>query len=125
MLRDNIVGFLEHFGEESLVGRAFYEIVREGDGETKFARLLKATGFEHDHGGFFAALTLQLAQANSHKREPVMMNGIMLPRLLLVSLMEEILPGDQFTPVHDVAQLEAMTQMRFTFRRGILRFGMV
>ena len=63
VLRDDIVDFLEHFGEESLVGEDFYEIIREGGGETRFARLLKAVGCDNDPKDFFSELTRQLAHA--------------------------------------------------------------
>jgi len=111
VLSDDIVDFLEHFGEEALVGKEFYDIIREGDGETRFARLLTAAGCDHDPKDFFSELTRQLAHANSYSREPIMMNGVALPHLLLVSLLEKILPGNRFISVHDVPQLEKLTNI--------------
>ncbi|MGD2127448.1 MAG: radical SAM protein [Desulfobacteraceae bacterium] len=108
---DCVVDFLEHFGEESLVGRAFYEVIQEGDGKTRFLRLLKATGYEDDPRGFFSELLHQLAQANSYYREPIMMNGLALPQMLLVAVLEKIMPGNQFVSIHDVAQLEKLTNI--------------
>ena len=40
-----------------------------------------------------------------------MMNGIAMPHLLLVSLMEKILPGNKFVSVHDVPHLEKLTNI--------------
>ena len=111
VLRDDIIDFLEHFGEESLVGEDFHGIIREGDGETRFARLLKAVECDNNPRDFFSELTRQLAHANSYNREPIMMNGVALPHLLLVSLMEKIIPGNKFISVHDVPQLEKLTNI--------------
>ena len=66
ILGHDVIDFLEHYGEESLVGKPFYGIIGEGDGETKFLRLLKATGCENDPRGFFAELTEKLGHANSN-----------------------------------------------------------
>ena len=41
ILGHDVIDFLEHYGEESLVGKQFYGIIGEGDGETKFLKLLK------------------------------------------------------------------------------------
>ena len=51
ILGHDVIDFLEHYGEESLVGKPFYGIIGEGDGETKFLRLLKATGYENNSRG--------------------------------------------------------------------------
>ncbi len=111
ILGEDLIDFLEHFGERSLVGEAFCEIIGEGDGETRFSRLLKAVDYDKDPKGFLSELVHQLAHANSYNREPVMMNGVDLPHLLLVSAMEKLLPGNGYVSVHDVPQLEKLTNV--------------
>ncbi|MBN2122768.1 MAG: radical SAM protein [Deltaproteobacteria bacterium] len=111
VLGEDIIDFLEHFGEQSLVGKEFCEIIGEGDGETRFARLLKALDYDRDPEGFFSELVHQLGHANSYNREPIMMNGVGLPHLLLVSTMEKLLPGNRYVSVHDVPQLEKLTNI--------------
>jgi len=106
-----VIDFLEYFGEKALVGREFYEVIQEGDGETRFLRLLKATGYDEDPKGFFSELTHQLAHANSYYREPIMMNGVALPQMFLVSVLEQMVPGNKFVSIKDVAQLEDLTNI--------------
>jgi len=42
-LRDTIIEFLEFYANEPLVAPDFKSLIREGDGETRFAQLLGAT----------------------------------------------------------------------------------
>jgi lysine 2,3-aminomutase len=103
---ETVVHFLACFGERALVGEKFYQVIQEGDGETRFLRLLKAAGYEGDPKGFFSAIFLQLARGNSFSREPVSINGLELPQMLLVSLLEILVPGDGCVSVRNVTQLE-------------------
>ena len=104
-----VIDFLEHYGEKALVGKKFYEVIQEGDGETRFSRLLKATGYDEDPKGFFSELTHQLSHANSYYREPIMMNGVALPHMFLVSVLEKMVPGNTLFSIKDVEQLEDLT----------------
>ena len=111
ILGNDIIDFLEHYGEESLVGKPFYEIIGEGDGETRFLRLLKAAGYENDPRGFFAELTEKLGHANSKDGGPIEIDTISLPQLLLVSVLEKILPENKFISIKDVTQFEKLANM--------------
>ncbi len=111
ILGHNVIDFLEHYGEESLVGKPFYGIIGEGDGETKFLRLLKATEYENNSGGFFLELTEKLGSANSTNGSPIKINGVTFPQLFLVSILEKIIPGNNFISIKDVPQLEKLANI--------------
>lgn len=118
----SIIDFLESFGERALVGEPFYRVIQEGDGETRFSRLLKATGYEEDPKGFFSELLQQLAHANSYNREPIMINGVELPQMLLVAVLEKMVPGERCVSIQDVDQLESLTNIAVPGRdRGALQ----
>jgi lysine 2,3-aminomutase len=106
-----VIDFLEYFGERALVGEPFYRVIQEGDGETRFLKLLKAAGYDEDPEGFFSELLRQLAHANSYNREPVMINGVTLPQMFLVAVLEKMAPGDRCVSIRDVAQLENLTNI--------------
>jgi L-lysine 2,3-aminomutase len=112
ILGHDVINFLEYYGEESLVGKPFYEIIGEGDGETKFLRLLKATGYENNSRGFFLELTEKLGSANSTNGSPIKIDGVTLPQLFLVSILEKIIPKNKFISIKDVPQLEKLTNIR-------------
>ena len=105
------IDFLGAFGERALVGKRFYRVIQEGDGDTRFLRLLKATGYDEDPKGFFSELLQQLAHANSYHREPIMINGIELPHMFLVAILEKMVPGERCVSIQDVAQLERLTNI--------------
>lgn len=111
-LAEDTLDFLENLAEASLVGREFMRLLGDGDGEKRLARLLAATGYAGDPEGFFAELLEQLGSANAYNREPIMMNDVQLPYLLLVSLLEKIIPGNKFISVTEVPQLEKLTNIR-------------
>ena len=111
ILGHDVIDFLEHYGEESLVGKPFYGIIGEGDGETKFLRLLKATGYENNSRGFFLELTEKLGSANSTNGSPIKINGVIFPQLFLVSILEKIIPENKFISIKDVPQLEKLANI--------------
>jgi lysine 2,3-aminomutase len=106
-----LVDFLEHYGEPYLLGQAFCETIGDGDGETKFHRLLQTAGHADDSKGFLTNLADKLARAGKQEKEVFAINGITLPYLLLVSMMEIILPGNRFISVRDVSQYEKLANI--------------
>ena len=74
--------FLEHFGEEYLLGKVFYDIIGAGDGQTRLDRLLSAAGYANRPQGFFSELLEKLGSANG---VPIEVNGIHLPNLFVLS----------------------------------------
>ena len=107
-LEDGTAEFLEYYGTASLVGQDFCAVIGDGDGHTKLARLLEASGYPDDPEGFFKHVLGQLAQSNGRKKR---VNDIVLPYLLLVSLLEKILPGKGYISIKDVDQLEDVTNL--------------
>ncbi|MCK8601281.1 radical SAM protein [Desulfoferrobacter suflitae] len=110
-LGDGLTDFLEHYAEESLVGKEFYSIVASGSGEARFMRLLEAAGCAGDPQRFFTILIEQLQQANGNGSKPIAVNGVTLPHMLLVALLEKIMPQDKFYTVRDVKKLESLTNI--------------
>jgi lysine 2,3-aminomutase len=105
-----LVHFLDHFGVQALVGPAFYGIVGTGDGPAKFLRLLDACGYPGDPEGFFKELLTLLGSA--HGVETIAVNGIELPHLMLMAIMEVVLPGDRFVSIRSVEGLEKAVNIR-------------
>ena len=102
--------FLDHFGEKALVGNTFYNIIETGDGPSKIARLLDACGHHGSSEDFFSRLLMQLGKATG--TEKIVMNGIELPHLLLMAILEVVLPGNRFISVKTVDQLEKVTNIK-------------
>ncbi len=103
--------FLEHFGEEYLLGKVFHDIIGEGDGKTKFHRLLSAAGYANNPPGFFLEMTEKLGNANSANGVPIEVNGILLPNLFVLSILEKIIPGNRFISIRDVSQYEKLANI--------------
>lgn len=110
-LEKSITDFLDCFGKESLTGKSFCDIIGLGDGEAKYSRLLKAAGYEDQSEGFVSWLVRALEKADSSAAEPIAINGLALPHLLLVSVLEKIIPGDRLFSVREVSQLERLTNI--------------
>ncbi|NQT55897.1 MAG: radical SAM protein [Desulfobacteraceae bacterium] len=111
-LIDDIIDSLEHYGEESLMGKDFCAIIGQGDGETKFLRLLRAAGYENHPKGFFSELIEQLEGVNSNIGISIRINNVALPQLLLISILEKIIPEKKSISIEDVPQYEKLTNIR-------------
>ncbi|MEJ2475051.1 MAG: hypothetical protein P8Y74_14340, partial [Desulfobacterales bacterium] len=110
-ISDEVVSFLDYYGVPTLMGRPFCDVIGDGDGHSKFLRLMTACGFTGDPRGFCSELVRQLTPVNRRDGTPVRINGVDLPQLLLVALLEKLRPGNKFTSVRTVAQLEKQTGM--------------
>ncbi len=110
-LASDAADFLEHFGEKYLLGRLFHEIIGDGDGQTKFQRLLSAAGYADNPQGFFLEITAKLGQANSANGDSIEVGGIHLPNLFVLSILEKILPDNRFLSIRDVSQFEKLTNI--------------
>jgi lysine 2,3-aminomutase len=107
-LTTDAADFLEHFGGEYLLGKVFHDIIGEGDGQTKFHRLLSAAGYADNPQGFFLELTEKLGNANG---VPIEVSGIHLPNLFVLSILEKIIPGNRFISIRDVSQFEKLANI--------------
>ena len=105
-----LTGFLDRFAEKSLVGETFYAIVRTGDGQTKFSRLLDACGYRGNPKGFFVELLVLLGNADGTAK--ITINGIELPHRLLMAILEVVLPGNKFISIKSTGQLEKVANIK-------------
>ena len=105
-----LTSFLDHFGVKTLVGKAFFEIIQSGDGHAKMARLLDACGYRENARGFFEALLSLLGTADGTAN--ILVNGIELPHLMLMAILEVVLPGNKFISIKNTDQLEKVANLR-------------
>jgi len=113
-LVNTTIYFLEHYGEINIVGKEFYSIICEGDGNTKFTRLLNAAGYDKDPQGFFKNVIHQIEQVNCYEIQPIKVNKILLPYLLVLSILEVIIPGNKFIKIKSVKQLMKLNNIKVT-----------
>jgi uncharacterized radical SAM superfamily Fe-S cluster-containing enzyme len=107
-LVQSAVEFLENYGTDRFIGKEFSRIIGEGNGKTKFAALLGACGCDNDPERFFMAV---LEGVGSAKGRDLRINGVPLPDMLLVSLLEQVIPGNGYVSIRDTEQLERETNL--------------
>jgi L-lysine 2,3-aminomutase len=107
-LTDGAVKFLDFYGNAQFCGRKFVGIVGEGDGGTKFATLLRASGYESDAMGFFSAVFTAIGQS---KGRHLVLNQVKLPHMLLVALLERVMPGHGYLSIKGTQRLEQCTNL--------------
>lgn len=111
-LERSVTEFLELYGEEPIVGKEFRAIIGEGDGESRFSRLLEAAHYQEDAQEFFSAVLKQLEQANGETAANVAVNGIKLPYHFLLAILEQVVPGEQFFTIKSLRRLEKLTNIK-------------
>ena len=102
--------FLDHFGVKPFVDQAFCDILQGGDGPARLSRLLQACGHGGDPRGFFTELLDLLGKADGTRG--VAINGLALPHLLLMAIMEIVLPGNGFVSIKSTEQLEKVANLK-------------
>ena len=107
-LTATIIDFLEYYSTPSLVGRDFCQVTGDGAGADKWERLLVATGYKDDPDGFYRDLIRQLERTTEANRKPIRVGGLKIPHLLLMAILEKLMPGDRFTSVRSVDQLQKL-----------------
>jgi KamA family protein len=110
-LAADAVDFLEHYGGAYLLDSDFAEIIGNGDGQTKFDRLLSATGYADNPQDFFLEITEKLGKANSANGNAITVGGIHLPNLFVLSILEKIIPENRFISIRDVGQFEKLANV--------------
>jgi KamA family protein len=110
-LENHVTEFLGLYGEFPLVDREFRSVIVEGDGPTRFSRLLEAVGHEDDPHSFLEKLLGQLAEASVGTPNDVTINDIRMPYHLLLAVMELAIPGDKIIKVENVRRLERLTNV--------------
>jgi KamA family protein len=109
-LERSVIEFLELYGEEPVIGKEFRAVIGEGDGETRFSRLLAAAG--RDARGFFDDVLDQLSRANGETEANVVVNGLKLPYHLLLAILERVIPGEQIFTIKSIRRLEKLTNTK-------------
>ena len=107
-LVDGAVKFLEFYGNAQFCGWGFVTVVGEGDGKSKFSMLLKAAGYEDDAMGFFSAVFEAIGSARARH---LVLNGMQLPHMLLVALLERVIPGHGYLSIKAPERLEESTNL--------------
>ncbi len=101
-------GFLEFYGNDRFCGDDFVRIIGKGSGKTKFSNLLKAAGCKNDVDGFFNAIFAAIAGSNGRH---LTINTVELPRMLLIAVLEQVIPGHGFVSVKSTEQLEQVSNL--------------
>jgi len=109
--------FLDHLCTTSLVGRSFVDLLERAEGDGRISRLLTACGYKDDSEGFFAEVLARLGEANGFADgakavAPIEINGVVLPQLLLMAILEVAMPGNRFVTVRTVEQLETLANLQ-------------
>ncbi len=105
-----LVQYFEHLAVRPLIDSGFSRLIGEGDGHTKLGRLIAACAYETDTERFLRELLAQLGRADGSTR--IAINGVEMPHLLLMAILEVVLPGDHFISVKNTEQLEKLTNIK-------------
>jgi lysine 2,3-aminomutase len=107
-LIDCTIQFFEIYGEKSLLGERFHQLIGDAGGKDKFLNLLKACEYEGNPEGFFTNILESISKSNKHG---IIINGITLPHLLLVALLELVIPGHGYVSIKNTDQLVDVTNL--------------
>ena len=77
---------------------------------SKLENMLAGYGHKNDPAGFFSELLILLGKAEG--TEKITINGIELPHLMLMTVMEVVLPGDKLISVKNVDELEKAANLK-------------
>jgi lysine 2,3-aminomutase len=109
-LKAALTDFLDHFGTIGLLGAEFAGIVQRGEGADKLSRLLEACGHTDNPHGFFTELLDLLGRADGSGK--IVINGVELPPIMLMAVLEIALPGNRFVSIKRTDQLEKIANVR-------------
>jgi L-lysine 2,3-aminomutase len=109
---DRIEGFLEHYCDVPLVDGSFRAAAAGDTGRQRLESLIRRAGFAGNPAGFARALVSRLENASGGEEGcPIEVGSVVLPRLLLLSVLEVLVPGTGFKTVKRVARLEELTNV--------------
>lgn len=111
LFEERLADFLERYGERIVVGAELAEVLGDGDGQERLARLVEACGFGDQAEVFIRAVLDELSRASSASVARVSPGGIDLPRELLLIFLEEMMPGTGFVDVRELEHLEALCNL--------------
>ncbi|WDP90485.1 MAG: radical SAM protein [Desulfobacter sp.] len=92
--------FLDVYGHAQFCTPAFTGII--GEGKEKFSNLLSATGYPDNPEGFFREILDAVGSGNGSGLE---VNGIAMPSMFLVDILEQVLPGRGYVSIKSTGQL--------------------
>ncbi len=107
-LTSAVIEFLDIHGTIGLAGKAFCSITGDGPGIEKFSNLLEKTGYPNDPTEFFTRILSAVTQG---KMKKIQVNGITIPHLMLVSMLEKVLPGHGYVSIKNTDQLQTTTHL--------------
>jgi lysine 2,3-aminomutase len=98
--------FLEIYGNAQFCGKKFADIIQQDTGQAKWENLLTATGFEGYPEDFFKTVLAAIARGEG---QDLVLNGVILPHILLVAVLEQVIPGHGYVSVKNTDQLIKLT----------------
>ncbi|SLM28471.1 Radical SAM domain protein [Desulfamplus magnetovallimortis] len=108
VLTDGVIEFLELYGNSQFCGREFAKMTGNGNGRTKFAELLRITGYQGDPKSFFTRVLEAIGRSDA---QSLTLNRITLPHILLVAILEKVVPGHGYLSIRDTEELEIATNL--------------
>ncbi|MFW6311126.1 MAG: radical SAM protein [Nanoarchaeota archaeon] len=105
-LENEIIRFLNLFGNKNLLGKGFLALIKADNGEKRYNNLLKATGYEKNSHGFISEIKKKLKNADGNI---IKIGNVLLPYHFLFFILERIMPGNGYITIKDVKQLEDVT----------------
>ena len=109
-LTETVISFIDQMATKQLTGPTFFDCITKGTGSDTFHRLLFACGYADDPKGFFRELLDKLGMADGSVA--ITINGVAMPHLLLVAILEVVLPGSGFISIKTVDALEKAANLR-------------
>ncbi len=97
--------FFSAFGTSKLLGRHFFSDLGIQRKENIFDALVKRCGYENNKTGFFEDLFSLMEK----KPGQIALDGVVIPKLYLYALLEEIYPGNKSYCVKTVDELEKIS----------------
>ncbi|THB75778.1 MAG: radical SAM protein [Desulfobacteraceae bacterium] len=104
VLTDSTQRFLENFASARFTTPEFAALLGDGSGADKFSNLLKAVGMENNPYPFFSKVLDEISQGRGTQIE---LNGVVLPSMMLVSILEQVIPGNGYVTIRKASQLES------------------
>lgn len=109
-LTETVISFLDQMASRQFTSPVFYKVFNEGTGSQKLYRLLSRCKYADDPESFFRELLDKLGLADGSGK--ITINGVEMPHLLLVAILEVVLPGNGFISIKTVDQLEKAANLQ-------------
>ena len=94
IIKSKVIEFLDKYSASNILDKNFLNVIGGGNGEQKLATLIGATGFQKGYD-FFQSIIKSLEGSNHLNPINISFNGINIPYLLCLSILEVLVPGDE------------------------------